>query len=67
MKEQYHVLGNYQRKDSHQFNFIFGQVMNVIEKHNHDYSRVDGVVRATIVDWTEYTSAVITVGTTGFG
>ena len=32
--EQYQVLANYQRMDSHQVNLFAGQVVHVIEKHD---------------------------------
>ena len=32
--EQYRVLGDYDRKDSHQVNLHAGQIVHVIEKHD---------------------------------
>ena len=32
--EQYRVLDNYERKDSHQVSLLAGQIVHVIEKHD---------------------------------
>lgn len=32
--EQYRVLGDYERKDSHQVNLYVGRIVHVIEKHD---------------------------------
>ncbi len=47
--EQYRVLGDYQRKDSHQVDLYTGQLVHIIEKHDTG-EWVEHVTIATYLD-----------------